>query len=586
MKKNKYIDAILTVGILFLLIVSVVTPIVFGHDIKTTEKDKNYEDYTYYRFNKYYPFEASNYEKRFLMDYSPNDIGLKKLTISIEPPNTISHDPMDSAWSMQCYNLHHTSRSPYSTINTTGIEKWRFHFTGGLDDTPVVDGDGTIYCKGAYNYLDRYLYAIYPNGTEKWKYKTDGLILGSSPAIDEDGTIYVGSWDCKLYAINPNGTLKWKGGGGGSIASSPAIGEDGSIYYGDFNGNIQALYSNGTRKWIYKTGDMITSDPAIGDDGTIYIGSLDSYFYAMNPNGALKWRFKTGDRIYGHPSIADDGTIYIGSSWDSYLYALYPNGTLKWKYKNAGTPNNPSIGNDGTIYAGYVDKLVALNPNGTLKWEFYIGNDRFIGKSAPAISADGIIYFGIHLGSPGHSNGGEIIAVNPDSTEQWRKRIAYDWVDSSPSIAEDGTVYIGSYDDVCKGYLHAFGPVESNTPPQTPTISGETNGKIGEEYEYKFSAVDPDNNPVSYYVDWGDGTNSGWTREYASGEQAKIRHTYNARGEYTIKAKARDTLGEESNWATLEVSMPKNKIINPFERLLENHPYMFPILRHLMGLQQ
>ena len=32
----------------------------------------------------------------------------------------------------------------------------------------------------------------------------------SSPAIDADGTIYVGSWDTNLYAVNADGSLKWR----------------------------------------------------------------------------------------------------------------------------------------------------------------------------------------------------------------------------------------------------------------------------------------------------------------------------------------------------------------------------------------
>ena len=118
--------------------------------------------------------------------------------------NPVNSGPMDSAWPMQSHDTHHTSQSPYSTGDLTNVEKWRFYFSGWLYDTPVIASDGTIYCKGAYNALDRYLFAINPDGTEKWKYKTDGLIFGSSPAIADDGTIYVGSWDCKLYAINPD----------------------------------------------------------------------------------------------------------------------------------------------------------------------------------------------------------------------------------------------------------------------------------------------------------------------------------------------------------------------------------------------
>ena len=55
--------------------------------------------------------------------------------------------------------------------------------------------------------------------------------------------------------------------------------------------------------------------------------------------------------------------------------------------------------------------------------------------------------------------------------------------------------------------------------------------------------------------------------------------------------KAKDVFDEESDWGTLEVSMPKSKAINTmplFLRFLENffERYLnaFPILRQLLGL--
>ena len=582
MEENKHIELILTIGTAILFIASAVAPIVHGYEIETTDSELM-DNLSFYCYDEHeHPSsKAYYYGERFQNEFS--DVELDKLSIPIESIPRKSDEPKDTPWPMKCHNLHHTSQSPYSTADNLGTEKWRFSTDGSVDGGPVIDNDGTIYFGGNYGGLPWYLFAVYPDGTLKWKYKTNGLIV-ATPAINEDGTIYIGTFDAKLYAINPNGSQKWKSGAGSSIASSPAIADDGTVYIGTMEpGNsIVAFYPNGTKKWSYETEHFITSDPAIGDDGTVYIGSADTYLYALYPNGTLRWRFKTGDWVKGHPSITDDGTIYF-PSFDDYLYALYPNGTMKWKYKlQYGSSGSAAIGDDGTIYIGR-NKLYAIYPNGTKKWTFDLGTDRWVAKSSPAISADGTIYFGTNIGD---TNGGDIIAVNSDGTERWRKKIATDWVDSSPCIAEDGTVYIGStYDSAWGyGYLHAFGPVESNTSPQTPTISGETNGKIGEEYEYKLSAVDPDNNPISCYIEWGDGTTTGWTREYASGEQWSASHTYNARGEYTIKAKARDTLGEESDWGTLEVSMPKNKMINPFERFLENHPRMFPILRQLIGL--
>ena len=337
--------------------------------------------------------------------------------------------------------------------------------------------------------------------------------------------------------------------------STPAVDDNGIIYFGAHDYNIYAVYPNGTEKWRYQTGSAITSSPAIGDDGTIYIGSQDHYLYALYPNGTLRWRFKTGDWVSGSPSIGDDGSIYIGS-YDDSLYALYQNGTLKWKVGTGhGIGGAPAIGNDGVIYAA-TNRLRAFYPNGTLKWSFDFG-DRNAGWSSPAISADGTIYIGVEIGNMA---GGEIIAINSNGTLRWRKKIAHDWVYSSPSISEDGTVYIGSSYEMKRGYLHAFGNVESNSPPGAPSISGPTNGKAREDYWYTFVAHDPDNHPIQLFVDWGD-DNSGWVDWFASDETIWAEHRWTERGTYTIKAKVKDVMGEESPWSELVVTMPRNKIV-------------------------
>jgi outer membrane protein assembly factor BamB len=577
----------LLIGIILLFIFTSVSPMAFGSDSKLLHKDDYLNNLAFYCLdandsNAKYEY----YNDQMLKEHPDNDIDVVEDVV--QPVELISATssggPMDSPWSMKCHDLHHTSRSPYSTANITGLEKWRFRASDGVDGGPIIGDDGTIY----FGDKDRYIYAIYPNGTLKWKYHTSHWIT-SAPALAEDGTLYVGSWDCKLYAFNPDGSLKWKvGAHGGSIASSPAIAEDGTIYVGTMKGfdegEIVAFNSNGTVKWVYPTGYYIISCPAIGDDGTIYIGSGDTYFYAMNPNGTLKWRFKTGDVVKAPPSIAVDGTIYIGS-FDDYLYALYPNnGTMKWKCKvGYGTYTNPSIASDGTIYIGG-QKLYAIYPNGTMKWSFDLGSEIHIAQSSSAISADGTIYVGTQIGSV---SGGDIIAINPDGTEKWRKKLVdNEWIRSSPCIGEDGTVYIGSQREE-SGYLHAFGPVESNSPPETPTISGETNGEAGKGYWYAFNVIDPDLNPISFYIDWGDGT-EGWKFERASGETCYYKHTWSEEDNYTIRVKAKDVLGEESDWGYLEVIMPKNKPFNfnfnLLSWLLERFPNAFPIMRQLLGL--
>ncbi|EMR74563.1 WD40-like repeat-containing protein [Thermoplasmatales archaeon SCGC AB-540-F20] len=562
---NKHIIPIL---VILLFIITAVSPMVIGFksDAVTDvniERDGLLDNLAFYCYDAN-GFDSAKYEymkEQMLNDYSDDETEIVEDVVQpVEPISaTTSGGPMDSPWPMKCYDTHHTSRSPYSTTHIDGLEKWRFR-CGGVDGSPIIGDDGTIY----FGDKDREFYAIYPNGTLKWKFHVNAWVT-SAPALAEDGTLYVGSWDDKLYAFNSStGNKKWAFRAKGSISSSPAIAEDGTVYFGtmgypwDGDCNIYAVNPNGTLKWVYHTEYKIISDPAIGDDGTVYIGSGDYYFYAMNPNGTLKWRFETKDYIKSPPSIADDGTVYIGS-FDDYLYALYPNnGTLKWKCKvGYGTATNPSIANDGTIYIGG-QKLYAIYPNGAMKWTFNLGEDRGIGFSSPAISYDGTIYVGTSIDSV---DGSDIIAVNPDGTEKWRKWISTNgWIDSSPCIGQDGTVYIGSQYDIARGYLHAFGPVESNSPPSVPTITGTTWGKTGHEFYFLCQAIDPDNNPISYYIDWGDGFKE-WTPERASGEDAYFRHKWLFGGKYTIRCKARDVLGEESDLGEpIEIEIVRPKI--------------------------
>jgi outer membrane protein assembly factor BamB len=186
----------------------------------------------------------------------------------------------------------------------------------------------------------------------------------------------------------------------------------------------------------------------------------------------VKWKFGTGGWVRTAPCIAEDGTIYC-VSLDGYLYAVSPNGTMKWK-TNVGAGTSPTVGPDGTIYAGW-NVLHAVNPvNGSIKWIFNPGSNRCIEGGTPAHSADGTIYCGAIIRIGDISQGGEIIAINPNGIEKWRSTIADFEVRSAPAISEDGTVYIGSCSDLGdNSYLHAFGPGEQKTIEITQPKPGE-----------------------------------------------------------------------------------------------------------------
>jgi rhodanese-related sulfurtransferase len=118
-----------------------------------------------------------------------------------------------------------------------------------------------------------------------------------------------------------------------------------------------------------------------------------------------------------------------------------------------------------------------------------------------------------------------------------------------------------------------------NLPPEIPNIEGPTSGKKGKIYQYNISTNDPNNDKVYYWIEWYNGCPGiNWEGPYLSGETILKEYSWENDGTYIIRVKTKDTSGEESEWATLEVKMPKynlniiNKIINsPF---LENSLFL------------
>jgi len=473
---------------------------------------------------------------------------------------------------MYCHDARHTGRSPYSTVDNLGVEKWRFNMKWECTGSPVIDEQGVIYVAGFDG-----LFAVNPNGTMKWHIWPSEVIL-SAAAIDEDGVLYFGGiWGENFHAVySDNGTEKWKYPIGYTWAS-PTVGSDGIIYApATDNWNIIAFYPNGTVKWSFHANERVFSSPAIGDDGTVYCTSYGSYLYALYPdNGTVKWQYNTGGSVRTSPCVADDGTVYVVSV-NGVLHALYPNGTLKWQAGiDGGT--SPTIGRDGTIYCGY-HALYAINPDGSQKWVFNPGNIGSIKEGTPCNSLDGTIYFGTY-----GSDGGELIAVNPDGTEHWRIYLATGYIMSAPAIGSDGTVYVGSYNSRPSygwGFLHA---IKSNpSAPSIPEISGPVVGKPEVFLDFSFCSTSPVGKDLYYLISWGDNRETGWIGPYSSGETIYKSWRWYMETSYTIRAWARDSDNNYSLPGEFSLTIkPRNRAFDGslLLRFLEKFPILQKIFR-------
>ena len=126
---------------------------------------------------------------------------------------------------------------------------------------------------------------------------------------------------------------------------------------------------------------------------------------------------------------------------------------------------------------------------------------------------------------------------------------------------------------------------ESNQPSNIPTIYGPLSGHVNLNYEYTFQSTDPEENDIWYIVDWGDGEIEE-LGPFSSGEETSIYHYWEKKGSYTIKVKTKDVFDDESDWETLDITMPKDKakddirLINFLSRILDNFPLLAKLLQN------
>ncbi|MFE3846038.1 SBBP repeat-containing protein [Thermoplasmatota archaeon] len=134
---------------------------------------------------------------------------------------------------------------------------------------------------------------------------------------------------------------------------------------------------------------------------------------------------------------------------------------------------------------------------------------------------------------------------------------------SSPDFPIVGVSFDNTHNGDADVFLTKFKQgLSDNNPPDKPILSGPESGKSEELYGYSAITNDFENDEIHYIFDWGDGTDSGWIGPISSGEECLANYSWNENGDYSIKVKAKDDKGMESEWSDpLIISVPKSKII-------------------------
>jgi outer membrane protein assembly factor BamB len=363
--------------------------------------------------------------------------------------------------------------------------KWRLDLSGEVISSPVVGPEGTIYLGSVIRdtrHPEHFITAVNPSGTVKWRFATGwrDTQTQSSPAVGADGRIYVGAQDGYFYALNPDGTLAWRFAASSPVQQHPVVGTDGVVYVG-LDGKLYAFNPAGQVLWSKVLGTTnLPGGPALSPDGeTIYAfghtntvpSDPDARLYAFRRDGTIRWEF---DAFYAYypalspPTVAADGTVIVLSG---QVVAINPDGTQKWRYEPSASYYNSyaslSVDPAGEVVFAFGWYLGKLDPDGTEQWKLEFLGGEYMNElestySAPLIDAGGNLYLGLGTGKRWTRPWGKVVrSYTPAGTLRWEFPVGEGVYTSSPALAPDGTLYIGSMD----GGLYALG-----NPPLTPNV--------------------------------------------------------------------------------------------------------------------
>ena len=305
----------------------------------------------------------------------------------------------------------------------SGEFKWVFAISqitygGGA----LVAPDGTIY-QCVRNATINNVYAINPNGTQKWAVKLDAAI-GAFPALSADGVLYCLTNKSTLYALDASsGAIKWQQSLDGATGSAVAIDKAGNVYAGT-SAAIYSFKSNKEQNWKLEEVNVTEQATFALKDQVLYATLKNGGLVAVDmTNGTKKWTYPTtkGDAYF--PIADKNGNVYFTEKGSQTVHAVNASGSKIWE-KNVGNNLNYSGGalsTDGILYIGTQsnNKVLGLDiTNGNIVFEETVGQQVM---AAVSTGPDRRLY----CGTIGSNNIGSIkaFAVNKTlATDSWSIR--------------------------------------------------------------------------------------------------------------------------------------------------------------------
>jgi len=270
-------------------------------------------------------------------------------------------------------------------------------------------------------------------------------------------------------------------------------------------------------KWHFLVGTYDGAVIRLYYEGSPVASRNDFSFYTSSSQNMNIGRMESGNRMYFNGAI-DEVRIYNRALSAGEIQNLYnnPGGN-----HNPNTPNKPSGPTSGNTGVSYTYQTSTTDPDGDqVYYNWSWGDDTYSGWIGP------------------YSSG-----ATATMSHKWTTKGSY----SIKVKAKDVYAVESDWSPILPVTI-----TSENQPPEKPKIIGQTSsyeiGKTAVIFAYSF---DPDDDKISYLVDWGDNSQSEWS-EYMPGCPV-FEHMYSRIDTFNIQVKAKDEHELESEWSDIKV---------------------------------
>jgi outer membrane protein assembly factor BamB len=412
-------------------------------------------------------------------------------------PTPTSNEAPGSDWPRFHRDRGNTGRTEVALPATAGNPRPIFPPVGtrigAVSTTPILGPDGRIF----FGSQDGTVYAIDRDGEPLFfddegqpEHLVRAAPVSATPLLGKDGTLFVAGGDGSLLQYDIDGILRESTLVGGFISTGPNIGNDGTVYVGSLGGAFGGVCPNGVPRFLLlfspvQAAPAVTNDPEDTEDLIIINAEESGQVRGFDIRGRQRWSFFASAGVRGAVVIDEEsGRFFVADASGRVFSASVLDGKRRgvcsedpalecatdadcagacvlFAFRAARCAGDlgrvcatnqdcvapascvgetvsaaPALGLETLYVVSETGTLYALDSrSGDLRWLRAV-DARVLSAPAVAVDATGeTVVFGADDGFLYALRDGEVL---------WSVSLGAAVGTSSPSIASDGTIYIGT----------------------------------------------------------------------------------------------------------------------------------------------